>query len=92
MGRQFAEELAGGLGGFDLETSIGIHLRSNCYPAVPHYMTPIAVEAVELVNGDEPEAELVLPEGVLFKGRTVVKAWEVVEAYRLDAWIDWEDE
>lgn len=92
MGRQFAEDLAWITGmGLALESSISIHLRSNCYPPVPHYMTPIAVESVELVNGDEAERLIELPEGVSFKGRTVVKAWEVVEAYRLDAFIDWEE-
>ena len=90
MGRAFAEDLAGM--GLTLESSISIHLRSNCYPPVPHYMTPIAVEAVENVNDDEAERLIELPEGVSFKGRTEVKAWEIVEAYRLDAWIDWEDE
>jgi hypothetical protein len=50
-------------------------------------MVPTAIEALDLVNDGNGDEYIDLPEGVSFRGRDYVSGWEVVESYRLGAWV-----
>lgn len=70
-----------------IEQQVSWHFSSNCYPPVPQYMVPVAVEAINLVAYDDGDVELALPEGVYFKGRTEVSAETIVENLYLWAFV-----
>ncbi len=69
-----------------LEQQVRWHLTSNCYPPVPLIMVPVAVNAIDAVISDEPNAEIPLPEGVSFRGNSdFAPAYAIVETLRLEA-------
>lgn len=91
MGRMYAEGLAGS--DLPLEVSIGWHLQSNHYPPVPTCMNPLAIAAIKACNEDDPDRQLELPEGVEYRdGRTAVEAWRIVESFRLEPFVYYEEE
>ena len=57
----------------DLETQLSLHFSSNCYPPIPQQMIPTAIEALDLVNEGYGINPVYLP--------------EIVDSYRLDAWV-----
>ena len=72
----------------DMETQIGIHLRSNHYPPVPSSMIKPCIEAIDAVNDlGLWNADIELPEGVTWKGNTTAPAHAIIEAHHLDAWL-----
>lgn len=73
----------------DLANSVSIHLSSNCYPPVPQYMVPVAVEAIQKVLAQEDYALIDLPEGVTFRNETSVRAINVVDTLHLFPFVDW---
>ena len=73
----------------DLHSAVGMHFASNCYPPVPGFMVPVAVEAIEAVANEEYGAPIALPEGVTFRGDTSAPAGEIVESYYLHAFVDY---
>jgi len=88
MGRLMAEELASGELGLDYRSAIALHLTSNHYPAVRASMVEPCIEAIEACNIDNHDAEIELPEGVLWQGQATAPAWAIVEGYHLDAWLE----
>lgn len=72
---------------FDLETSISIHLRGNLYPPVPTSMVHPCIDAIDAYYDEDYDRMIVLPEGVLWKGRDQAPASAIVEGHRLDAWL-----
>ena len=76
----------------DLDTSLTWHLRSNHYPPVPIEMLPIAKLAIEHALDEDYDAEIVLPEGVLWRGQETVPTWSVIENFHLEAWLHNYDE
>ena len=88
MGRSMAEELASGEWGLDYRSAIALHLTSNHYPAVPVSMVEPCIEAIEACNADNHDAEIELPEGVLWRGQATAPAWAIVEGHHLDAWLE----
>ena len=85
MGLNTAMDLAGSE--VSLEQQLSIHFRSNCYPPIPLGMIPTAKMAIFHYWEEEYDAMIPLPEGVSFRGQNEVSARNVVEAYRLDAWV-----
>ena len=73
----------------DLNTAVSMHLTSNCFPPVPQYMVPVAVEAIEKVVDEETYAMIELPNGVTFRNETSVRAIDVVDCLHLFAFVDW---
>lgn len=71
-----------------LEQQVSWHFSSNCYPPVPQLMVPVAVQAIDLIIGDEGDALVELPEGVSFRGNTEVTAYDIVESLYLWAFVD----
>ena len=86
MGRNFATDLAQSQE-MSLENQISIHFSSNCYPPVPQFMVDVAVQAITACNSEEPEQLIDLPAGVEFRNEKQVKAYELVDSLRLEAWV-----
>ena len=90
MGYNTANELANlSEYGIDLtlEDQIAIHLTSNHYPPVPTSMVQPCIEAIDAYNNEDLNAEIQLPEGVEYKGRTTAPVWAIVEQHHLQSWI-----
>ena len=92
MGRMTAMDLQEQ--GLSLENQIAIHFSSNCYPPIPQQMIPTAIEAIDAYWEMDYNKMIPLPEGVSFRGQSEVSASNVIQSYRLDAWLvdDYEDE
>ena len=87
MGSNFASDLALA-DNLDIETQIGIHLKSNHYPPIPDIMISPCIEAIDAVNDlGLWNLDIPLPEGVLWKGLTTAPAYAIIESHHLDAWI-----
>ena len=87
MGSNFANDLALA-DNLDIETQIGIHLKSNHYPPVPAFMIDPCVQAIDAGNDAGLwDLEIPMPEGVTYKGLTTAPAWAIIEQHHLDAWI-----
>jgi hypothetical protein len=91
MGSNFANDLVtlGDLGvALDIESQIGIHLRSNHYPPVPLSMVQPCIEAIDAVNDAGLwNLEIPLPEGISWKGCDTAPAHAIIEAHHLNAWL-----
>lgn len=77
----------------DRWTALSVHLRANCYPPVPVEMMEPCMEAIDLVNDGYVMLSVDLPDGVSFRGKTTVKAYQIIESFHLEAFLnDEEDE
>ena len=72
---------------FDLDQALLIHLQSNHYPPVPASMVQPCIEAIDAYYEDDYDKMIVLPEGVLWKGRDQAPASALIEAHHLEAWL-----
>jgi hypothetical protein len=73
---------------FDLEEGVGIHLRTNHYPAIPIEMVPVCIEAIDAVNSESDWEKLItLPYGILWKGLPQAPASAIIEQHHLEFWI-----
>jgi hypothetical protein len=70
-----------------LEQQLSIHFSSNCYPPIPQMMIPTAIEAIDAYWEEDHFKMIPLPEGVSFRGQSEVSASNLIESYRLDAWV-----
>ena len=87
MGSNFANDLALA-DNLDIETQIGINLKSNHYPPVPEFMVAPCIEAIDAVNDAGLwDLEIPMPEGVTYKGLTTAPAWAIIEQHHLNAWL-----
>jgi hypothetical protein len=84
MGLNTAIDLAESL---DLETSIGIHLRSNHYPPVPSIMIQPCIDAIDAYYDEDYDRLIDMPEGVSYKGRDKAPASAIIEQHHLEAWL-----
>ena len=73
--------------GLTLEQQLSIHFSSNCYPPIPQGMIPTAIAAIDAYWEEDYNKMIPLPEGVSFRGQSEVSARNVVQSYRLDAWL-----
>ena len=90
MGSNFAQDLATSM--FGLRQELSIHLTSNHYPPVPTEMIEPCVLAIEAVNEGNSEADIDLPEGILYRGEMSAPAWAIVDGHHLEPWLDEEGE
>lgn len=74
-------------GSLDLKEAIKWHFTENHQPPLPTSLMPIAIDAANAARAGAWGKLLDLPEGMVFKGRTKVKASEVVEALKLDHFV-----
>lgn len=90
MGRMYAEGIKETE--VSLEQQLSWHFSGNCYPPIPQMMIPVAVAAINaIVDYEDRDLMIDLPEGVSFRGVSQVSAANVVDQFRLDAWIDSEE-
>jgi hypothetical protein len=87
MGINFATDLASGDFVDSTDRQISIHFSSNCYPPIPQFMLPVAIEAIQAVNEGDFDREIALPDNVQFRNSITVKACEAVDALYLNAWV-----
>jgi len=87
MGSMRAMELASGEFVSNIEQQISIHFSSNCYPPVPQFMVPVAIKAIDAFYDEDYDLMIDLPEGVEFRNSKTVSASNVIDALRLDAWV-----
>jgi hypothetical protein len=73
--------------GLSLEQQLSIHFSSNCYPPIPQMMIPTAIEAIDAYWDQDHYKMIPLPDGVSFRGQNEVSASNLIESYRLDAWV-----
>lgn len=83
-------------GALTFERAIAIHLRSNCYPPVPSSMVGPCLEAINIVQdaqyGDGDASDRVtLPDGVSWRGESDAPAYAIVDNFRLESFIQWEE-
>jgi hypothetical protein len=90
MGMSTAMDLAGLE--VSLEQQLSMHFSSNCYPPIPQAMIPTAIEAIDAYWEDDLSRMIPLPEGVSFRGSDEVSASNVIDSYRLDAWLPEDEE
>lgn len=72
----------------ELRQALSWHLTSNHYPSVPLSMLDACVLAIGYMNEEDTDANITLPEGVLWRGQTVAPAWAVVDAYHLESFLE----
>lgn len=73
----------------DLKTAVSMHLTSNCYPPIPQFMVPVAVEAIEKVLANKDHDIIELPKGVTFRNGTSASAITIVDHLNLFPFVDW---
>lgn len=85
-----AEAMEDGM--IELRQALAWHLQSNHYPPVPLSMVYPCVLAIGLVTEGEHDINVVLPDGILWRGQPVAPAWAVVDAHHLESFIDVSEE
>lgn len=88
MGYSSASDM---LANTDLRTAVSWHFSSNCYPPIPQQMLDTAIDAIDLANCDMWNVHVQLPQGVTYNGLTSATAGEIIDAYRLYAFLDEQD-
>lgn len=74
--------------GLALETQLGWHFSTNCYPSIPSVMVQPAMAAIEACVDEESERLITMPEGVEHRQYgNEVPAWVLVDSLRLDAFV-----
>lgn len=92
MGNLHAMEIASMVGEkVDLRTALSWHLGTNHYPPAPSSMIDPCLEAIENAEFGDWDAEVTLPEGVLWRGEEYAPTWAIVDQHHLDAFIRFED-
>jgi hypothetical protein len=92
MGNATAQSLQDDLLDLDLEQQISLHFQVNCYPPIPQQMLPTAIEALDNAYEGEWKKMISLPEGVTFRGYDEVSTSDVIDSYRLQAWLPEDEE
>lgn len=88
MGYSSASDM---LANTDLRTAVSWHFSTNCYPPIPQQMVDTAIEAIEYYNDGRRDEPVWLPDGVTYRGLTVVSTLDIIDSYRLYAFIEDED-
>lgn len=84
--------------GFTFEQQIAHHLSNNIYPPVPSFMVEPCVKAIDIAERSlydedvDVNEQVELPEGVLYRGSATAPAIALVENYRLESFVTWEEE
>lgn len=73
--------------GLGIEQQINIHLSSNIYPPVPDLMVQPCIDAIILANQELWYDHVAMPDMVEWDGKPYAPADEIIDAFRLEAWI-----
>lgn len=68
------------------------HLTVNHYPPMPRALVPVAEAAIDACSVGAEDRELPLPAGILFRGRNIVRAGDMVESAHLESFVRTDDE
>lgn len=88
MGRQSLESM---LEVSEFWTTLRWHLAVNHYPAIPETMLEACAEAIANANAGDWEAEVVLPDGVSWRGFTTCPTYALIEHAHLDGFLTGDD-
>jgi hypothetical protein len=77
--------------GLSLRDQLAWHLQGNHYPPVPLEMIDPCIDSIELASVGHWNAEVLLPDGVFYKGNNYAPVWAMIDQHRLNEWVD-EDE
>lgn len=91
MGSMHAEEYAS-MKGKNKDMGLLAHLQGNHYPPVPASMLGPSKRAISAVNRGKHDAQIKLPQGVLYRGQKSAPASAIVESHHLHAWLKPQDE
>ena len=72
----------------DLNAALLWHLRCNHYPPVPESMVAVCNDAIDLANEEDWNAEVLLPDGVSYRGSQYAPVWVIIEQHHLQSFID----
>jgi hypothetical protein len=92
MGFATAKDLQDELLELDLEQQISLHFQVNCYPPIPQQMLSTAIEAIDNAYEGEWKKMIRLPDGVTFRGYDEISTTNVIDSYRLQAWLPEDEE
>lgn len=72
----------------DLDTKLGWHFTSNCYPPIPLMMIAPAKAAIALAESGESDEMVAMPEGAQHrKYGSQVPAWVIIQSLHLEAFV-----
>lgn len=71
-----------------LEKGLHYHLKGRFYPPIPTSMVQPCVEAITLAQGGDWSSLIDLPEGILFRGVPQASVYDIIEAHRLEDFLD----
>lgn len=72
----------------DLDTKLGWHFTSNCYPPIPSVMIAPAKAAIALAEEGESDKLVAMPEGVEHRVHgSAVPAWVLIQSLHLEAFV-----
>lgn len=74
-----------------LDQALTIHLQSNNYPPLPLSLLPTCHQVIDLANNGEFDGEVELPAGITYKGNSRAPVRECIQAWHLDAFIDYQE-
>lgn len=81
------------MGWVKLEQAMTWHLLSNHYPPLPSSMIPVCLKAVKNGNNGEWDKRVLLPEGILFKGKyKTAPTSDIIEAHHLESFLDCDED
>jgi len=72
----------------DLKEMVKTHLLYNFYPPLPVAMVGPCVRAIEYANRGEYGKKVRMPEGTTYKGKRLAPIEAVIDAHRLEFFID----
>lgn len=89
MGRLQADEFAGLA---DIRTALSWHLSSNHYPPIPLVMLEPCLQAISNAELEDWNAEITLPDGILWRGSATCPTHALIEHAHLDSFISLDDD
>jgi hypothetical protein len=87
MGR-FTAEGINEIAELSLKQKLAWHLQGNHYPPIPEIMVKPCMEAIELANQGYWTAEVEMPVGTSYRGKTSAPVSAIVEQHHLETFLD----
>lgn len=84
MGRHAAMDM---LNHASLDQALAWHFASNCYPPIPHILIPAAKRAIAKANRGDFNANIRLPAGVSWRGKSLAPVSACIEGWYLGVFI-----
>jgi len=85
-----AEEVA--VNNIKMEQALVWHLQCNHYPPVPVSMVAPCIRAIEKANRGEWNAQVRMPKGITYRGKSLAPVSTVIEQHHLESFLDCDEE